>query len=65
MRGRRPKAPEWTDANESDPGITLLNLFAFLGEALTYSDRRRRRRRLALAALVLVAVWKVRSNRTE
>jgi hypothetical protein len=26
--------PEWTDYNESDPGVTLLDLFAFLGETL-------------------------------
>jgi hypothetical protein len=29
-------APEWTDHNESDPGIALLELFAFLGESLLY-----------------------------
>lgn len=29
-------APEWTDHNPSDPGITLLELFAFLGENLLY-----------------------------
>jgi predicted phage baseplate assembly protein len=28
--------PEWTDHNESDPGIVLLDLFAFLGESLLY-----------------------------
>lgn len=28
--------PEWTDHNESDPGIALLELFAHLGEALLY-----------------------------
>lgn len=28
--------PEWTDYNASDPGITLLELFAFLGENLLY-----------------------------
>jgi predicted phage baseplate assembly protein len=27
---------EWTNHNESDPGITLLELFAFLGESLLY-----------------------------
>ena len=27
---------EWTDHNESDPGITLLELFAHLGESLLY-----------------------------
>src|SRR3954468_4188277 len=29
-------APEWTDHNESDPGIALLELFAFLGESLLF-----------------------------
>lgn len=28
--------PEWTDHNPSDPGITLLELFAFLGENVLY-----------------------------
>jgi hypothetical protein len=27
-------APEWTDFNESDPGITLAGLLAFLGESI-------------------------------
>jgi hypothetical protein len=29
-------APEWTDHNASDPGITLLELFSYLGENLLY-----------------------------
>jgi hypothetical protein len=29
-------APEWTDFNASDPGVTLIELFAFLGENLLY-----------------------------
>ena len=29
-------APEWTDHNVSDPGITLLELFSYLGENLLY-----------------------------
>jgi predicted phage baseplate assembly protein len=28
--------PEWTNHNDSDPGIALLDLFAFLGETLLY-----------------------------
>lgn len=28
--------PQWTDHNASDPGITLVELFAFLGENLLY-----------------------------
>lgn len=29
-------SPEWTDHNESDPGIMLIELFAWLAEALIY-----------------------------
>ncbi len=29
-------APEWTDYNESDPGITLIQLFAYLAEQVGY-----------------------------
>lgn len=29
-------APEWTNHNASDPGIALLELFAYLGESLLY-----------------------------
>jgi hypothetical protein len=29
-------APEWTDHNDSDPGITLIELFAFLTESLLF-----------------------------
>jgi len=29
-------APEWTDSNASDPGITLVTLFAFLTDVLLY-----------------------------
>lgn len=37
MRARIPaSAPEWTDHNPSDPGITLLELFAYFGDALLY-----------------------------
>jgi hypothetical protein len=28
--------PEWTNFNESDPGVTLIELFAFLTENLLY-----------------------------
>jgi hypothetical protein len=30
------RAPEWTDNNESDPGVVLLELFAFVTESLLY-----------------------------
>ena len=29
-------APEWTDFNQHDPGITFLELFAFLKESQQY-----------------------------
>jgi Baseplate J-like protein len=29
-------APEWTNHNESDPGVALLDLIAYLGESLLY-----------------------------
>jgi hypothetical protein len=29
-------APEWTGYNESDPGVTLLDVFAFLAESLLF-----------------------------
>ena len=28
--------PEWTNLNESDPGVTILELFAFMTESLLY-----------------------------
>jgi predicted phage baseplate assembly protein len=32
--------PVWTDVNDSDPGITMLQVFAWLGELLTYRMNR-------------------------
>src|SRR5690348_16342469 len=37
-------APEWTDFNPSDPGITLIELFAYHVEALLYRLNRVRRK---------------------
>jgi hypothetical protein len=34
-------APEWADHDVSDPGVTLLELFAFLAEDLSSAERRR------------------------
>src|SRR5688572_93474 len=37
LRTRIPRyTPEWTDLNDSDPGITLVQLFAWLSEMLLY-----------------------------
>jgi len=48
-------APEWTDHNVSDPGITLMELFAWVTEADIYRANRipdlHKRKFLALAGL--------------
>jgi uncharacterized phage protein gp47/JayE len=37
LRSRIPRyLPEWTDHNRSDPGITLIQLFGWLGEMMLY-----------------------------
>jgi predicted phage baseplate assembly protein len=49
----RPLAPEWTDHNAHDPGITLMELLAWVAEAQLYSlSRLRRDERAAYAALL-------------
>src|SRR5215471_15630149 len=49
--------PEWTNFNASDPGVTLIELFAFLTENLLYRSNqipeRNRRKFLALLDLPL------------
>jgi predicted phage baseplate assembly protein len=45
MRSRIPRytpewKPVWTDLNDSDPGITMLQVFAWLGEMLAYRMNR-------------------------
>jgi hypothetical protein len=62
--------PDWTDVREHDPGVVLVELFAFLAEELAAAERRaRRRRRLlvvaGLASLVLVAWVAVRTRDDE
>jgi hypothetical protein len=47
---KRQNAEDWTDAAESDPGIMLLELFAYLAEA-----RLRTRRRYLLTLAVALA----------
>jgi hypothetical protein len=53
-RSRLPSlAPRWTDYNAHDPGITLMELLAWIGEAQLYSlARMRRDERAAYAALL-------------
>jgi Baseplate J-like protein len=49
--------PEWTNFNESDPGVTLLELFAFLTESLLYrANQIPERNRLAFLSLLGVAL---------
>lgn len=52
----RSIAPEWTDHNAHDPGITLMELLAWVSEAQLYSlSRQRRDEREAYAALLGIA----------
>src|SRR3989442_13380369 len=49
--------PEWTNFNESDPGVTLIEVFAFLTENLLYRSNqipeRNRRKFLSLLGVPL------------
>ncbi len=56
-RARLPSlAPDWTDHNAHDPGITLMELLAWVAEAQLYSlSRLRRDERVAYAALLGIA----------
>ena len=72
---KRRNAKDWTDAAESDAGITLLELFAYLADQLAYRQeqvaaearlRTRRRYLLALgAALAAALAFACRRRRTE
>jgi hypothetical protein len=66
--------PEWLDFNRSDPGVTLIELLAFLGENLLYRQGRRgvasRRAwvEIALPLAVLTATtlaWRCALRRTR
>jgi hypothetical protein len=51
-------APEWTDHNASDPGVTLLELFAWLAEMLVYrSDQVPERHIVAFLRLLRGPEW--------
>jgi hypothetical protein len=56
-RARLPSlAPDWTDYNLHDPGITVMEVLAWVAEAQMYSlSRMRRDERVAYAALLGVA----------
>ena len=47
-------SPEWSDFNDSDPGVTLVEVFTFLADSLLWQidDRQRLRRRRRIALLV-------------
>jgi predicted phage baseplate assembly protein len=64
-RARLPGlAPDWTDYNAHDPGITLLELLAWVTEAQLYSlGRMRRDERVAYAALFGLAASGTRPAR--
>jgi hypothetical protein len=51
------QAPAWTESNETDPGVTLLELFAWLSESLLYRahDIPERGRTAALRAAVALS----------
>ena len=60
----RPLAPEWTDHNAHDPGITLMELLAWVAEAQLYSvSRLRRDERTSYAALIGLETGGTRSAR--
>ena len=72
---KRRNAQDWTDAAESDPGVTLLELFAYLAEQLAFRQeqaaaeaRLRTRQRYLLtfaAALAAALAFACRRRRTE
>ena len=54
--------PGWTDHDVSDPGITLVELFPFLGEQLDYRNPQGRRRLLLVALALLGFFWALRDG---
>jgi Baseplate J-like protein len=56
--------PEWTNFNRSDPGVTLIELFAFLTESLLYrANQIPERNRLAFLSLLGVPLQPASSAR--
>jgi hypothetical protein len=53
-------SPDWTDHDVSDPGITLLQAFPYLGERLDYRNPQGRRRLLVVALALLGLFWALR-----
>src|SRR6185503_9751698 len=60
--------PEWTNFNDSDPGVTLVQLFAFLTENLLYRSNqipeRNRRKFLTLLGIPLQSATSARGLAT-
>lgn len=57
---------DWADGSESDPGVTLLELLAYVGELLSYYQdkvadearlRTRQRYTISFALLALLLSW--------
>ena len=61
--------PEWTNFNQSDPGVTLVQLFSFLTENLLYranlSPERNRAKFLQLLQLPLRTAEAQRGRRAD
>ena len=58
-------APEWTDHNDSDPGITLIQLFAYLTELTGYRlNRIPEKNHIELLKLLGVRLKPARAART-
>ena len=59
-------APEWTNHNDSDPGITLLQLFAYLGEQVGYRlNRVPEKAHVALLALLGIRLSPARAATSQ
>jgi hypothetical protein len=63
---------DWTDRNESDPGIVIVELLAYAADLLAYYQeqaaaeaRLKSRRRFALATVALVALICLGRCRTQ
>jgi predicted phage baseplate assembly protein len=58
-------SPEWTDHNPTDPGITLIELFAYLTEMLIYRlNRVTDAQTIAFLKLLNGLEWKPSESRT-
>ena len=55
-----PTLPDFTEHDVSDPGITLIELFPFLGERLDFRTDEGRRRLLLVALAVVGLFWLLR-----